>query len=233
MNPTSARSRRHHGFTLVEMLVVMGIVLMLMVLLAPAFTKLKSAGDVTSAAYTIKGMLDQARTYAMSNNTYTYVGFAGSIGTTAASVTGQVMLAAFVSTDGTQSGLSSGNYRQFGKLMKLDNTHIGDTGVPTPDGTEFESRATVDPSHRISSAGAGAYTITAQQTTFKRWIQFSPRGEAVVNGNASITQYAEVGIQPTHGTALAVSQDANGKWIGNIVAVQISGFSGNVRIYRR
>src|SRR6266567_2533322 len=68
-----ASTRR--AFTLIEMLVVMGIIAILMVLVAPAFTSLKSAGDVTGAAYTVKGALDQARTYAMANNTYTWVGF--------------------------------------------------------------------------------------------------------------------------------------------------------------
>jgi len=73
VNPGPWRARR--AFTLIEMLVVMGIIAILMVLVAPAFTTLKSAGDVTSAAYTIKGVLDTARTYAMANNTYTWVGF--------------------------------------------------------------------------------------------------------------------------------------------------------------
>ena len=63
------------GFTLIELLIVISIIAILMVLLAPAFTSLKSAGDVTSAAYTIKGVLDTARTYAKANNTYTWVGF--------------------------------------------------------------------------------------------------------------------------------------------------------------
>src|SRR6266404_5121733 len=66
---------RSRGFTLIELLVVMAIILILMVLLAPAFTSIKSAGDVTGAAYTIKGVLDMARTYAKANNTYTWVGF--------------------------------------------------------------------------------------------------------------------------------------------------------------
>src|SRR4029453_1661569 len=61
---------REGGFTLIELLVVMGIITLLMVLIAPAFTNMKSAGDVTSAAYGIKGVLDKARTYAMENNTY-------------------------------------------------------------------------------------------------------------------------------------------------------------------
>ena len=67
--------QRKRAFTLLEMLIVMGIIALLMVLVAPAFTSLKSAGDVTAAAYTVKGVLDTARTYAKANNTYTWVGF--------------------------------------------------------------------------------------------------------------------------------------------------------------
>src|SRR5439155_12784750 len=69
---SSARTR---AFTLVELMVVIAIMVAVAAFIAPAFTSLKSAGDVTSAAYTIKGVLDQARTYAMANNTYTWVGF--------------------------------------------------------------------------------------------------------------------------------------------------------------
>src|SRR5437773_9174206 len=81
-------AQRSWAFTLIEMLVVMGIIAILMVLLAPAFTSLKSAGDVTSAAYTVKGVLDTARTYAMANSTYTWVGFYGSVGSNTTAVTG-------------------------------------------------------------------------------------------------------------------------------------------------
>src|SRR4051812_13059212 len=59
------------GFTLLELLIVVGIIGLLLVLLAPAFTTIKGGNDVTSAAYTIKGVLDTARTYAKANNTYT------------------------------------------------------------------------------------------------------------------------------------------------------------------
>src|SRR6266487_4723680 len=95
------RGDRRRAFTLIEMLVVMGIIAILMVLVAPAFTTIKSGTDATSAAYTVKGALDAARTYAMANNTYTWVGFAGSIGSP---VTGQVALAVVASNDGTNLG---------------------------------------------------------------------------------------------------------------------------------
>ena len=72
---TRERGRRSPGFTLLEMLIVVGIIGLLLVLIAPAFTTIKGGTDVTSAAYTIKGVLDTARTYAKANNTYTWVGF--------------------------------------------------------------------------------------------------------------------------------------------------------------
>jgi len=65
------------GFTLIELLVVISIIGLLMVLIVPAFTSLRSGTDITSTAYTIKGVLDTARTYAKANNTYTWVGFYG------------------------------------------------------------------------------------------------------------------------------------------------------------
>src|SRR5213592_812586 len=70
-----AVASREGGFTLLELLIVVGIIGLLLVLIAPAFTYIKGGTDVTSAAYTIKGVLDTARTYAKANNTYTWVGF--------------------------------------------------------------------------------------------------------------------------------------------------------------
>jgi len=232
---------KRDAFTLIEMIVVTGIIAILMVLVAPAFTNLKSAGDVTSAAYTIKGVLDQARAYAKANNTYTWVGFAGSIGST---VTGNVALVVVTSKNGTDLGTSvnqvgsrvdiTADVTPVAKVMRLDNAHIGDTGTPTNNGTDFESRAAVNVNYRVGAVGTAYnsdYYFVEQGTQFDRWIRFSPRGEAVVKGgDTQVTQYAEVGLLPTHGTALAATVNPPS---GNFAAVQISGFGGNVRIYRR
>ena len=232
------------GFTLIELLIVVGIIGLLMVLIAPAFTTIKGGNDVTSAAYTIKGVLETARTYAQANNTYTWVGFAGSIGET---VTGNVALVAVTSKDGTDLGTSInqvGNrvdittgLRRIGKVMRLDNAHIGDTGMPQPSPSpapEFETRASVNVNYRLGASGSqynSDYYFVEQGTQFDRWIRFSPRGEAVVKGGGTqITQYAEVGLLPSHGTTLAATINPA---TGNLLAVQISGFGGNVRIYRR
>jgi Tfp pilus assembly protein FimT len=237
---------RASAFTLIELLVVVGIIALLLVLMAPAFTYIRGGTDVTSAAYTIKGALDSARTYAKANNTYTWIGFAGSIGSNTTNVTGNVAISVVVSKDGTDlrtsdttfSGDITSSVIPIGKVIRLDNAHIGDTGTPHPDGTDFESRAGVDPAYNIGAAGTqydSAYYFSEQGTQFNRWIRFSPRGEAVVRGGATqVNPYAEVGLLPTHGTTLAVTYDqGTDTYSGNLVAITVSGFGGAVRIYRR
>jgi hypothetical protein len=118
-----------------------------------------------------------------------------------------------------------------GKVTRLDNAHIGDTGTPTNNGTDFESRASVTNAYKINAAGMSAYYFTEQGTQFDYWIRFNERGEAMVKGGSpQISPYAEVGLLPTHGTTLAAGINPAS---GNLVAIQISGLGGNVRIYRR
>src|SRR6476661_1886043 len=95
------------GFTLLELLIVVGIIGLLLVLMAPAFTTIKGGTDVTSAAYTIKGVLDTARTYAKANNTYTWVGFYEEDATQSSSTNpatpgpGRIVISIVASKDGT------------------------------------------------------------------------------------------------------------------------------------
>src|SRR5437773_2507612 len=118
------------GFTLLELLIVIGIIALLLVLLAPAFTTIKSGTDVTSAAYTIKGVLDTARTYAKANNTYAWVGFfEEDISNPPNAGTGRLVMSIVASKDGTMIytqplttvvTLLAGNLIQVGKLTKIE-----------------------------------------------------------------------------------------------------------------
>ena len=261
-------AQQRRAFTLLEMLVVMGIIATLMVLVAPAFTSLKSAGDVTGAAYTVKGVLDQARTYAMANNTYTWVGFYEE-NTTATAPTnsvppylgkGRVLLAVVASKDGTTScqdpnsttanriPLTASLIRQIGKLVKIENIHVTDIGAPpsptpnpTPEPSSLGARSAIpysSPStslaylNRINSDdthspdNATLYPFVAQGYTFYKTIRFSPRGEANINSTYTLKNPAEIGLRPTHGDAVDVSNP-------NVVAIQFTGVAGNVKIYRR
>jgi prepilin-type N-terminal cleavage/methylation domain-containing protein len=134
------------GFTLIELLVVMGIIAALMVFVVPAFTNLKGAGDVTAAAETVAATLAQARTYAIANSTYTWVGFyeeaPGAKMPTAAPPPypgkGRLVLAVVRSLDGTSifnngdpaAVLPASRIAQLGKLTKIEGVHVTDIGAP-------------------------------------------------------------------------------------------------------
>jgi prepilin-type N-terminal cleavage/methylation domain-containing protein len=248
------------GFTLLELLIVIGIIALLLVLIAPAFTSLKSAGDVTNAAYTIKGVLDTARTYAKANNTYTWVGFFEediSSATAGTPGTGRLVMSIVASKDGTKvydccpilspavdMDPAGTRLSQVGKLVKLDNMHLRtfDNGTGAAPADTFPTRPLV-PGGSPQNAKIGdtspddslryfhypaTGTEAAAQYKFRKMIQFSPRGECrPQNDNYEMRAVVEVGLQPVHGTVVPALDDSKN------CAVQLTGFSGNTKIYQR
>jgi type II secretory pathway pseudopilin PulG len=228
---------------------VIAIIVLVAAFITPAFTSLKSAGDITNAAYSIKGVLDQARTYAMANNTYVWVGFyeENTTDTTPTNATppypgkGRVVLAAVYSQDGTSNLPASPP--QIGKLTKIEGIHLTDIGAPpsptptpTPEASSLAARSgwpytsgspSTDYQNRISSDDAHSpFNFAAQGYTFYKTVRFSPRGEANINSTYPLTNTGEIGLRPTHGNLV----DSNNP---NVVAIQFTGVGGNVKIYRR
>jgi prepilin-type N-terminal cleavage/methylation domain-containing protein len=66
--------RDEDGFTLLELLIVIGIIAILVLLVRPAFTTITNGTNASSAIYGIKGALENARAYAKANHTYVFVG---------------------------------------------------------------------------------------------------------------------------------------------------------------
>ena len=267
---------REGGFTLLELLIVVGIIGLLLVLIAPAFTSIKGGTDVTSAAYTIKGVLDTARTYAKANNTYTWVGFyeedVSQASTSPATAgIGRVVMSIVASKDGTTvynantpASIDPTRLIQVGKLVKIDNVHFpifnpgsntGDTFdtcpwpslSPTP---ANDSRLGEINLFGIQSAPTtstqfpfqypvGSPAPTAQYT-FQKTLQFNPRGESTINSGLGVggvpygvKPVVEIGLIQTHGNLAPTPTPGAGNYVGNVAAIQIGGFGGNVKIYRR
>jgi prepilin-type N-terminal cleavage/methylation domain-containing protein len=142
---------KSHAFTLVEVVVVIAIAAVLTALLVPAFTNLKGANDLINAAYVIKGVLEQARTYARVNNTYAWVGFYEENGAIASTNpptagNGRLVISSTASADGTTAyGSAPGamdptRLMQLGKLVKIDNVHLPLLAVGTGMGATFDTR---------------------------------------------------------------------------------------------
>jgi prepilin-type N-terminal cleavage/methylation domain-containing protein len=69
-----AGSGLESAFTLVEMLAVMAIIVVVLGFAGPAVNSIRGANDFSVNMGTITGFLEQARAYAVANNTYVYVG---------------------------------------------------------------------------------------------------------------------------------------------------------------
>jgi hypothetical protein len=83
-------------------------------------------------------------------------------------------------------------------------------------------------------------TVTSEaqaQYYFKKTLQFSPTGECRINSTYDIRRIIEIGLLQTHGTETPAPRSGGGTsqvtWDGNVAAVQMSGFGGSVKIYRR
>jgi hypothetical protein len=126
--------------------------------MAPAFTTMKGGTDVTSAAYTIKDVLDTARTYAKANDTYTWVGFYEEDGSVPSVIpapkpcsgcAGRLVMSIVASKDGTTiydpatpGTIDPTRLIQVGKLVKIDNVHLPilNPGSNSPPGDTFDTR---------------------------------------------------------------------------------------------
>jgi len=253
------RDRQPRAFTLLELLVVIAIMGLLAALMVPAFNSMLKSRGVENACYDIKSAIETARSYAMANNTYTWVGFyeenANATTPTASqppySGVGRVVVAVVASKNGTSNRTSGADpartlettgpaseVTQIGRVMRLANVHLADIGQPSGgDPTTLAGRPDSpyqDAFSRISSeTGEKAkFPFTAQNYTFWKTIRFNPKGEAMLGvdrgaGNAStddLVPALEIGLRPTNGNV-----PDNGP---NVGAVQISGITGNVTIYR-
>jgi type II secretory pathway pseudopilin PulG len=250
---THSPPERRHAFTLVELLAVVGIMVVLFALLIPAFTGSKSAGDITRASYDVAGALETARAYAQANNTYVWVGFfeedgSGASQSPAVSGTGgRVVISIAASRDGSHpNGGAAGlmdptKLVQVAKLIKIDNVHLAAFPDGSGTGSDFEGRPPAggrigggNPIGAANPAGAGVSFqypvggVTSPIYTFDKNIEFNSRGENAINGTDDRRPVVEIGLQPqpTHGSAI----EANSR---NVAAIQITGITGNVKIYRQ
>jgi type II secretory pathway pseudopilin PulG len=229
-----------------ELIVVIGIISVLMVLLVPALTGLKTAAAVTSAAYTVKGALEQARAYALAKHTYTWVGFFEEKSDSPMSAgTGRLVISVVASTNGTcvysdtltdPPPFSGSLLAQISKLLKADNTQleriadgaISRTGIPADQyhvgHPDFAKREQFDGS-MITNKTTFSYPLTGTpQYTFSKIIQYNPQGDATKIVDTP-TRTIEVGLRPTHNSI----SDSN---IRNLVVIQLTGITGQTKLIR-
>lgn len=249
--PLVGRLDPRTAFSLIELLAVMGCMSLLLAVVMPAVNTLKGGADFTQSTDNLALTLDRARNYAISKNTYVWVGFYEESATATApsntpppySGTGRVVLAIVASVDGTpifdanaDAGmLPAERLVALERIQKISGIHLADVGAPigNADGRHLDGRPGAPytdedaPSTRLSSADSQTTPFPFQIAGyhFYKTIRFSPSGEAAVNGSLIPKRVIEIGMRPTQGDQVIDSR--------NLAAVQFSGLGGNVRVYRR
>ncbi len=169
------------AFSLVELLAVVAIIGVVMAFLVPAYTSIKTANDLVQATNGVAGVMERARTYAMANNLYVYVGIAevnadapaDRVPQTPATSTGggRVAVAAVAVRDGTRgydllSSLPSPAWADYnrgagliplGKLEVYENIHLAGS-LGTIPGTGSMARPPVSGAYILGNPACKSIT---------------------------------------------------------------------------
>jgi type II secretory pathway pseudopilin PulG len=165
------------------------------------------------------------------------------------------------SLTGTENFIDAMKLVQVNKLVKIDNVHLPLFALGTGTGDTFDARpsptpATDAPFSRFGELNAlppntapyeptnGGLTkfpfqypvgnpVPTWQYRFRRTLRFSPTGESRINSTYDARRFVELGLLQTHGNLTHTPSPGPGQYPGNVIAIQIGGIGGNVRIYRR
>jgi len=246
--PSLRRPHRFRAFSLLELLVVMAIIVIMSSLIGPAMNAIRGGGDLTMAAYNISDALQQARAYAMAQNTFVYVGIketdAGK--ETLDDGTGSIAVAIVASkngerpygqTPGPLSGSPSAKNPviPISRLQKFSNAHLATAPLSNDGGMadrETDSSQIVDVVKDAPAATSFTWPVDgANGKQFTRVIEFDPQGvprvQTAGTGNIhDIKGWIEIPLQASHGSAGAGAGEKNQ------AAIQLDGMTGAVRVFR-
>lgn len=213
-------SQDARGFSLIELLTVVGLIAMLSVFVMTAFNSIGRGGTMSRAGGDIAALLEQARTHAMAQNTYVWVGFH--------QISPDTLAAAVVASRSgdsapavTDAGASPSDVVQLGPVRRFPNIRM----AVAP---ESAARSTVEASGQLSlqtapilrfSVGTGAKQIPFSSHV----IQFNPRGEARIAAG-QMRKIVEIGLQLSANGAIRDPQ--------NYAALQVGALSGSVTVFR-
>ena len=205
--------KRHGGFSLIEMLMVLSVIAILSSLMMPTFNGIGQARSLEKAGADISSILEGARAYAMAQNTYVWVGFAPS-----PAAPDQLVIGVVASNNGAASP-EPDDLVPISRTKSYPNIQLQALDSGTANNRPL-------PAGQLADGNSDTLTFTIQRpetVTFDTAvIQFNQRGEMRISQN--LVKTLEIGLQESVG-----GQVRNPS---NYAAIQIQGLSGAVSLYR-
>jgi prepilin-type N-terminal cleavage/methylation domain-containing protein len=215
-----AARRSQRGFSLVELMCVVAIMSLLASVSWPAIVGLVSGNRLTNNAYELGGLVQQARTAAITQHTYVWLGFY--------SYTQDGAQAVMVASVSGNSGLATdlpANCRLSAKPVIMKNVSLATaanyTALPGLDVTDNTDAASQGYTFPLSIPGHA-------NATFTNVIAFGPDGQVWLpqTGTGALQQPVQcVGVGLN-----AAPSPANNL---HTVAVQVHGLSGQVSVFQQ
>ena len=213
--PLARWSRPHAevAFTLVELLVVMGIIAILTAIAVPLLPAMMRSNQMNQNISNLSGVLEQAREAAVAQNTYVWVAFTSP---SSGSPSDGIWVATFQSNDGTETGVNTStssspswtntasipgaNLQVQSKLKNLPGAQIvASSGLPVSITTNFPTVLTTSLQTNLAWTVAQAGFTDLTNATFTQAIEFTPSGEAHTGLSASYN-YVQFGLTATTGS---------------------------------
>lgn len=231
--PSPATRARASGFTLVELVMVMAIMLLVMGFAAPSVVGILKGKKIEQALSTVTGVLEQARMDATTQNAYLWTGFLNVTGKDSSSGVDELWMMTFRGKSGeSRIPATADDVLPVSALQRVEGVNMVEA-----DKLAERVKALLPATYKdVASAAKSETKITWKGTAssgpkeFDRILLFTPRGEALwETGSPTVLPLPE----PNFVVALARTQ--NGTAAPNekdMAFVQVAGVTGRVTVAR-